>query len=57
MWLLPLHAHKDGMRYDALARKNKKEGTTMDAIYRLALLRSLLKAGLITRAEYETLAA
>lgn len=57
MWLLPLHARKDGMRYDAPVRKNKKEGITMDVIYRLALLRSLLKAGLITRAEYETLTA
>lgn len=29
----------------------------MEKIYRIALLRSLLKAGLITRQEYETLAA
>lgn len=36
---------------------NRKGGYPVNTVFRIALLRSLLKAGLITREEYEKLAA
>lgn len=40
-----------------MSSENRKGGYPVNTVFRTALLRSLLKAGLITREEYEKLAA